>query len=116
MPAMPSAANSSQRTLTVAATGASGSIFVKHLLEALDQDERVGTVNLIFSDSGLRVMAEELGISGRNELPGKLLERKSAKIQLQNNADIGANVASGSYPADGMIVLPCSMGTLSRIA
>jgi len=100
----------------VAVTGASGAIFVKHLLDALDRDERVGTVNLIFSDSGLRVMAEELGVTGRNELPGKLLERKSAKIQLQNNADIGANVASGSYPADGMIVLPCSMGTLSRIA
>jgi 4-hydroxy-3-polyprenylbenzoate decarboxylase len=113
---MPASGSPSQRILTVAVTGASGAIFVKHLLDALDRDERVGTVNLIFSDSGLRVMAEELGVTGRNELPGKLLERKSGKIQLQNNADIGANVASGSYPADGMIVLPCSMGTLSRIA
>jgi len=113
---MPASGSPSPRILTVAVTGASGAIFVKHLLDALDHDERVGTVNLIFSDSGLRVMAEELGVTGRNELPGKLLERKSAKIQLQNNADIGANVASGSYPADGMIVLPCSMGTLSRIA
>jgi 4-hydroxy-3-polyprenylbenzoate decarboxylase len=100
----------------VAVTGASGSIFVKHLLDALDRDERVSTVNLIFSDSGLRVMAEELGVSGRNDLPGKLLGRESAKMQLQNNADIGANVASGSYPAEAMIVLPCSMGTLARIA
>src|SRR5215471_1047044 len=108
--------SSSVRNLTVAVTGASGSIFVKHLLDTLDRDERVSTVNLIFSDSGLRVMAEELGVSGRNDLPGKLLGRESAKIQLQNNADIGANVASGSYPADAMIVLPCSMGTLSRIA
>ena len=38
------------------------------------------------------------------------------KIHLQNNDDIGANVASGSYPTDAMIVLPCSMGTLARIA
>src|SRR5215471_9819596 len=113
---MPASGSPSPRILTVAVTGASGAIFVKHLLDALDRDERVGTVNLIFSDSGLRVMAEELGVTGRNELPGKLLERKSAKIQLQNNADIGANVASGSYPADGMIVIPCSMGTLARIA
>ena len=104
------------RTLTVAATGASGSIFVKHLLDALDRDERVGTVNLIFSDSGLRVMAEELEVSGRNELVNKLLGRKSEKIHQQNNADIGANVASGSYPTDAMIVLPCSVGTLARIA
>jgi 4-hydroxy-3-polyprenylbenzoate decarboxylase len=116
MAAMPSPADSSQCTLTVAATGASGSIFVKHLLDALDRDERVGTVNLIFSDSGLRVMAEELGVGGRNEIVAKLLGRKSKKLQPQNNSDIGANVASGSYPTDAMIVLPCSMGTLARIA
>ena len=104
------------RNLTVAITGASGSIFPKHLLDSLDADERVGRVNLIVSDSGLRVMAEELGISGRSEMVGKLLGRSSAKIQQQNNDDIGANVASGSYVTDAMIVLPCSMGTLARIA
>jgi flavin prenyltransferase len=113
---MPAAQKSDLRTFTVAVTGASGSIFVKHLLDALDRDARVSTVNLIFSDSGLRVMAEELGISGRNDLVSKLLGRESPKIQQQNNTDIGANVASGSYPTDAMIVLPCSMGTLARIA
>jgi len=104
------------RTLTVAITGASGSILPKHLLDALERDERVGAVNLIVSDSGLRVMAEELGISGRTELLPKLLGRPPAKVQQQNNNDIGANVASGSYATDAMIVLPCSMGTLARIA
>jgi 4-hydroxy-3-polyprenylbenzoate decarboxylase len=108
--------NTTARNLTVAITGASGSIFPRHLLDALERDERVGKVNLIVSDSGLRVQAEELGISGRNEIIGKLLGRPSAKIQQQNNDDIGANVASGSYLAEGMIVLPCSMGTLARIA
>ena len=113
---MSSAAGPALRTITVAATGASGSIFVKHLLNELDHDDRVHTVNLIFSDSGLRVMAEELGVSGRNDLITKLLGRQSTKILRQNNNDIGANVASGSYPTDAMIVLPCSMGTLARIA
>jgi len=113
---MPPVEPSALRTLTVAATGASGSIFVKHLLGALDNDARVETINLIFSDSGLRVMAEELGVSGRSEIVSKLLGRGSKKIQQQNNSDIGANVASGSYPTDAMIVLPCSMGTLARIA
>jgi 4-hydroxy-3-polyprenylbenzoate decarboxylase len=103
------------RTLTVAITGASGSIFAKHLLDALDCDERVANVNLILSDSGLRVMAEELQVSGRNELIQKLLGRPSQKICQQNNSDIGANVASGSYRTDAMIVLPCSVGTLARI-
>src|SRR4051812_42889493 len=104
------------RTLTVAITGASGSIFPRILLDLLDRDERVGAVNLILSDSGLRVMAEELAVSGRNEVTVKLLGRASQKIRQQNNDDIGANVASGSYPTDAMIVLPCSMGTLARIA
>ena len=113
---MPFPENPASRTLTVAVTGASGSIFVKHLLDALDRDDRVGTVNLIISDSGLRVMAEELDAAGRNDLVAKLLGRESKKIHQQNNADIGANVASGSYPTDAMIVLPCSMGTLARIA
>jgi len=104
------------RTLTVAITGASGSIFPKHLLDLLDRDERVGAVNLIVSDSGLRVMAEELQVSGRSELVVKLIGRDSRKIRQQSNSDIGANVSSGSYPTDAMIVLPCSVGTLARIA
>jgi len=104
------------RNLTVAITGASGSIFPRVLLDLLDRDQRVGTINMIVSDSGLRVMAEELGLSGRNDVVAKLLGRASQKIVQQNNDDIGANVASGSYPADAMIVLPCSMGTLARIA
>ena len=108
--------NAVPRKLTVAVTGASGSIFPKHLLAALEQDERVSTVNLILSDSGLRVMAEELGLSGRTELVSKLLGHPPVKIQQQNNNDIGANVASGSYATDAMIVLPCSVGTLARIA
>jgi 4-hydroxy-3-polyprenylbenzoate decarboxylase len=73
-------------------------------------------VNFIASDSGLRVLAEELGIKGRSNLIGQILGRASRKIQQQANADIGANVASGSYPADAMVVIPCSVGTLARIA
>jgi flavin prenyltransferase len=113
---MPWQSHAAPRTLTVAVTGASGSIFAKHLFDALERDERVGTVNLILSDSGLRVMAEELQISGRNELLQKLLGRAAQKIRQQSNTDIGANVASGSYQTDAMIVLPCSVGTLARIA
>ena len=116
-PQISMAANhSASRNLTVAITGASGSIFPRTLLDLLDRDQRVETVNLIVSDSGLRVMAEELGLSGRSDVSAKLLGRAAPKIRQQNNDDIGGNVASGSYPTDAMIVLPCSMGTLGRIA
>ncbi len=102
--------------LTVATTGASGSIFLKQLLLAVERDARVKTVNFVASDSALRVLAEELSLRGRSNLVGQILGKASRKIQLQSNADIGANVASGSYPSDGMIVIPCSVGTLARIA
>lgn len=101
---------------TVATTGASGSVFLQQLLRILDGDSRVTHTNFITSDSGLRVIAEEMGITGRANLVEQLLGHKSAKIEQQNNSDIGANVASGSYPSDAMIVLPCSMGTLGKIA
>ena len=111
--------NSSQSTahvLTVASTGASGAIFARAMLLLLERDPRVKTVNFIASDNALRVFAEELGVKGRTDLVQQLLGTKSEKIQQQNIDDIGANVASGSYPTDAMIVLPCSMGTLARIA
>lgn len=105
-----------QRTITLAVTGASGSLFAREMLRALEADERVVRVNFICSDSGLRVMAEELGIGGRGELLRQLIGGEPHKTRLQNNQDIGANIASGSYPTDAMIVLPCSMGTLAKIA
>jgi flavin prenyltransferase len=104
------------QNVTIATTGASGAIFLRHLLLAAESDDRIKTVNFIASDSALRVMAEELELRGRNNVVRQLLGSDSKKIQQQANADIGANVASGSYPADAMIVLPCSMGTLARIA
>jgi 4-hydroxy-3-polyprenylbenzoate decarboxylase len=106
----------SPQNLTIATTGASGSIFLRQLLLAVDRDSRVQSANFIASDSALRVMAEELALRGRNNLITQLLGHTSRKIHQQANADIGANIASGSYPADAMIVLPCSVGTLARIA
>jgi flavin prenyltransferase len=110
---MPLQAN---QALTIAATGASGAIFTRALLEIVERDKRVRTVNFIASDNALRVFAEELRVKGRSDLVARLLGAKSTKIRQQNNDDIGANVASGSYPANAMIVLPCSMGTLAGIA
>jgi 4-hydroxy-3-polyprenylbenzoate decarboxylase len=104
------------RTITLAVTGASGSLFAREMLRTLEADERVGCVNFIASDSGMRVMAEELGVTGRSDLLRHLLGAPSQKTCLQNNQDIGASIASGSYPTDAMIVLPCSMGTLAKIA
>jgi 4-hydroxy-3-polyprenylbenzoate decarboxylase len=108
--------NQPPQNLTVATTGASGSVFLRQFLAAVERDKRVQTVNFVASDSALRVMAEELGLKGRSNLVVQVVGKPSRKIRQQSNTDIGANVASGSYPADAMVVLPCSMGTLARIA
>lgn len=108
--------NEPGQNLTVALTGASGSVFGQTLLRLLNADSRVSRIHFIASDSALRVLAEEMEISGRNHLVEKLLGHPSAKITQHAENDIGAAIASGSYPSNGMIVLPCSMGTLAGIA
>jgi 4-hydroxy-3-polyprenylbenzoate decarboxylase len=104
------------RNITLAMTGASGALFAREMLLALEADARVTQVQFVASENSLRVVAEELGLSGRSGLVEKLLGKKPDKTRQLGESDIGANIASGSYPSSGMIVLPCSMGTLAGIA
>jgi 4-hydroxy-3-polyprenylbenzoate decarboxylase len=106
----------SNRTITLAITGASGIVFARHMLQVLDADPRVAHIYLVASPSSLRVLAEEEGLTAKNNLAEKLLGHTSAKIQHLAHEDIGAPIASGSCPVSAMIVLPCSMGTLAGIA
>jgi flavin prenyltransferase len=102
--------------LTLAITGASGALLAREALRALEADDRVSRVHFVASENSLRVLAEELNISGRNDLVEKLLGAKPEKTVAHSDADIGASIASGSHPSNGMIILPCSMGTLAAIA
>lgn len=105
-----------KKNVTVGITGASGAIFTGALLRLLQADERVGQVQFVVSDHALRVVAEELGLSGRSGVLDLLVPGGHDKINVLRNDDVGAGIASGSYPSDGMVVLPCSMGTLASIA
>jgi 4-hydroxy-3-polyprenylbenzoate decarboxylase len=106
----------SSQSLIVAISGASGSVYAVELLRALEADARVGKVHLVVSPSALRVLAEEADLAGRSGLLETLLGAPATKTELLAHENIGAAIASGSYPCDGMIVLPCSMGTLAGIA
>ncbi|OFV83614.1 MAG: hypothetical protein A3D93_06055 [Acidobacteria bacterium RIFCSPHIGHO2_12_FULL_67_30] len=109
----------SGKTIVVGVSGASGAVYAKRLLELLAADKRVARVFLIVSSGGMRLLKEELGLAPKNlaELPAALVGRAAAKkLEYLHNADIGAALASGSYPTDGMVILPCSLATLGAIA
>ena len=103
--------------VTLAVSGASGALVASSMLRMLAADARVTRVDLVVTESALRVMAEELGISGRPQMLERLAGGADlAKVRQYADADIGAAIASGSYESHAMIVLPCSMATLAGIA
>ena len=104
------------RTMTLAITGASGSAFAVEMLRLLVADDRVAHLDVVTTESALRVLAEETGVHGRQQWVEHVLGTASEKVKQHGVADIGASIASGSYPSWGMIVVPCSMGTLAGIA
>jgi len=99
-------------------TGASGAVLAQKALDLLEKDARVARIFLVVTEAGQRLFSEEIGIASGDlkQLPGRLLNRPAAKIEVLPNKDIGAAIASGSYAVDSMIVIPCSMGTLAAIA
>lgn len=105
----------SARPLVVAITGASGAPYAVRLLEALAAADR--PVQLIVSSHGLRLLHTELSIDSvdalRKRVGAKAWDRW---ITVYDDADRGAAPASGSALSAGMVICPCSMGTLSAIA
>lgn len=91
--------------IIVGVTGASGSIYAQRLLEKLTLSTAVSEIALIVTDNGNAVACHE-GVT----LP------KNDKIRVADNHSMFDAVASGSADYDAMIVIPCSMGTLGRIA
>jgi flavin prenyltransferase len=98
--------------LTLGITGASGAPYAVRLLRALNDG---GTaVRLIVSGYGLRLLEEEAGIAGLDGL--RAATGDWSRVELYDALDRGATPASGSAPSRGMVICPCSMGTLASIA
>jgi 4-hydroxy-3-polyprenylbenzoate decarboxylase len=115
---MPSSERSLGKSLILGVTGASGAIFARRMLQRLEADQRVGKIHLVISGSGLKVMREELDldVSRPSQIPSALAGQPVAKTVYLLDSDTGASIASGSYPVDGMIVIPCTTGCLAQIA
>lgn len=111
-------ANPEGKVITVGVTGASGAVYAQTFLRLLERDPRVARLYLVVSETGLRLLATELGVVAQEprRLPQLLTGSEAAKIEYLPNKDVGAAIASGSHPVDAMVVLPCSAGTLASIA
>ena len=98
------------RHLVLALTGATGSAFGVAVLKRLSASPQVDGIELLLSPTGRRCLADECGLGGEE------LARLSSKIRLLDERDLGADISSGSHRHDGMVIVPCSAGTLGRIA
>jgi 4-hydroxy-3-polyprenylbenzoate decarboxylase len=107
--------NTGARPLVVAITGASGAPYAVRLVEALVAAER--PVQLIVSRHGLRLLDTELSIGSIDSLRARVgAAAWDAHVTSFSDDDRGAAPASGSALSAGMVICPCSMGTLSAIA
>jgi 4-hydroxy-3-polyprenylbenzoate decarboxylase len=95
------------KKIAVAITGASGSIYAKRLLEKLQGlMDQVAELSLVMTDNAKQVWETELGNKNYDNFPGRYFSTKDFKEPFSS--------ASAGY--DAMNIIPCSMGTLGRIA
>ncbi|HSK71680.1 MAG TPA: flavin prenyltransferase UbiX [Pyrinomonadaceae bacterium] len=107
--------------LTVAITGASGTIYAYRTLQLLAASEAVTSINLIMSGTSVTVAQVETGANLREASVEKInewlgFEKNSKLIRYWRLDNLAAKPASGSNKQEGMIIVPCSMGTLGAIA
>jgi len=105
------------KRLIVGITGASAVVYGVRLLKVLTQ-QRDFEVHLTISKSGARALWEELQIEVDidNFKLESLIGIDTEQVIYHHESDIGAAIASGSFRTEGMIVVPCSMGTVASIA
>ena len=105
------------KRIIVGLTGASGTVYGTRLVEVL-ADQTNFEVHLTISPAGARSLLEEVGIDidvDNFEL-SDLIGRDADNVIYHSPNDIGASIASGSFRAEGMVIIPCSMGTVASVA
>lgn len=104
--------------IAVGISGASGAAYSVRLLQVLHTLEEVERIHLVISSNGFTLLAQEMSLhlSSKNFKINQLIGVHSTKIHFYDNMDFFSPIASGSYPTEGMIVIPCSTGTLGAIA
>ncbi len=96
----------------MAITGASGAVYARQLARHIV--ESGACLHLIASPYGRRLLADELGL--HEFTAAALLGTSAPGVTLYAHRDLGARIASGSFPTDGMVICPCSSNTLAGVA
>ncbi len=107
--------------LTLGITGASGTVYAEKTLQLLAESGAVKRVNLIMSSVAATVAQVERNVDISNPTTGNVnrwlgFDSDSDFLRVWRLDNLAAKPASGSHPQDGMIIVPCSMGTLGAIA
>lgn len=97
----------SSKRLIIGISGASGAVLGVRLLEVLAQIDTIET-HLIISQAARITISDETGRSVK--------QVEALADVVYNPQDVGAAIASGSFPTDGMVIIPCSIKTLSAVA
>lgn len=108
-----------RKRLVVAVTGASGMIYAQRLLKALLEGGHL--IELITSENSADLLKFEIGLDSPKNIAKFLKEKYGTKIQsgqlrLYDNKNLAAPPSSGTHRHDGMVIIPCSMKTLSAVA
>jgi len=107
--------------ITVGITGASGTIYAYRTLQLLAASGAVETINLLMSGTAATVAQVEMGVNLKDPTPARInewlgLDAASKLIRYWRLDNLAAKPSSGSNKQEGMIIVPCSMGTLGAIA
>ncbi|WP_433432524.1 UbiX family flavin prenyltransferase [Nonomuraea sp. CA-141351] len=107
-----------RRNITIAVTGAGGARMARFVLEALIKDDRVGQVDLMVSAAGRKLIAHETGRAEDGDAATLVLggPPRVDKVKVWDPEDLAGGPTSGSYPSWGMLVVPCALGVVGRIA
>jgi len=104
--------------LVVGVTGASGTLFAREFIRCVLTVPQVNRLHVIVSRFALQTLRAELGQAGTTEEGARreLAGDPSPRVLFHQPENMAAPVSSGSYPTGGMVIIPCSMGTLGAIA
>jgi 3-polyprenyl-4-hydroxybenzoate decarboxylase len=105
-----------KHNITLAYTGASGTIVRQTLLKLLSGDDRVEHINVVAAPNGRKLLQLEWGVENPADMIPVIARKNAKKVRVLNDQDLTSPVTRGSYPTTAVIIAPLAVGALSRIA